>query len=166
MVVTLVPKDTQFFSIKMSSKYGLPASITVKSWSFGASTNIKSSSSKMSDFAQHMKRQMVEGNQLTRGGVTISITSRTPPSDEDSEVEVKALCEATTENETGQIKLEIWAKPPGAESTVQISKGKGVDIKLKNAVFENILLPTLKSFTGDTKGRLQLKILVVFTTKA
>ena len=126
----------------MSSKYGLPANITVKSWSFGAATNIKSSSSKMSDFAQHMKRQMVEGNQLTRGGVTMTVTSRTPPSVEDGEVEVKALCEATTGNEAGQINLEIWAKPPGAESTVQISKRKGVDIKIKNAVLESILLPT------------------------
>ena len=133
----------------MSSKYGLPGKISVKSWSFGASTNIKSSSVKMSDFAQHLKRQMVEGNQVTRGAVTLTVTSRTPPIEEDGEVEVKALCEATVNNETGQVKLEIWAKPPGTESTVQISKGKGLDIKIKNTVLDNILIPALKSFTGD-----------------
>ena len=92
---------------------------------------------------------MVEGNQVTRGAVTLTVTSRTPPIEEDGEVEVKALCEATVNNETGQVKLEIWAKPPGTESTVQISKGKGVDIKIKNAVLDNILIPALKSFTGD-----------------
>ena len=103
----------------------------------------------MSDFAQHLKRQMVEGNQVTRGAVTLSVTSRTPPAEEDGQVEVKALCEATIGNETGQVKLEIWAKPPGTESTVQISKGKGVDIKIKNTVLDNILIPARKSFTGD-----------------
>ena len=134
----------------MSLKYGLPGNITVKSWSFGASTNIKSSSVKMSDFVQHLKRQLVEGNTIKRGNVALNVTSRTPPNPEDGESEVKVLCEVTTENDSGQVKLEIWAKAPGMESTVQISKGKGVDIKLKNAVLEGILIPALLSFTEDT----------------
>ena len=137
----------------MASKYGRPGNITIKSWSFGASTNIKSSSVKMSDFVQHLKRQMVEGNTITRGNVTLSVTSRTPNDQEDGKSEVKAICEVTTQNESRQVKLEIWAKAPGMESTVQISKGKGVDIKIKNAVLESILIPTLQSFTGDTNTK-------------
>ena len=83
----------------------------------------------MSDFAQHLKRQMVEGNHIKRGDVTLTVVTRTPPGEEEGEVEVKAQCEVAIGEETGQIKLEIWAKKPGTESTVQISKGKGVDIK-------------------------------------
>ena len=108
----------------MSLKYGLPGNITVKSWSFGASTNIKSSSVKMSDFVQHLKRQLVEGNTIKRGNVALNVTSRTPPNPEDGESEVKVLCEVTTENESGQVKLEIWAKAPGIKSTIQNFQGK------------------------------------------
>ena len=132
--------------VNMASKYSLPGSIAVKSWGFGTGTNIKSSSVKMSDFAQHLKRQMVEGNHIKRGDVKLTVVSRTPPGEEEGEVEVKAQCEVSIAEETGQIKLEIWAKKPGTESTVQISKGKGVDIKFKNAALESIIIPALKSF--------------------
>ena len=130
----------------MSSKYSLPGSIAVKSWGFGTGTNLKSSSVKMSDFARHLKRQMVEGNDIKRGDVTLTVVTRTPPGEEEGEVEVKAQCEVAIGEETGQIKLEIWAKKPGTESTVQISKGKRVDIKFKNAALETIIIPDLKSF--------------------
>ena len=100
----------------------------------------------MFDFAQHLKRQMVEGNQIKRGDVTLKVVSKSPPSEEDGEVEVKAQCEVEIGEETGGIKLEIWAKKAGTESTVQISKSKGVDIKLKNAALESIIIPALKIF--------------------
>ena len=89
---------------------------------------------------------MVEGNQIKRGDVTLKVVSRSPPSEEDGEVEVKAQCEVEIGEETGGIKLEIWAKKAGTESTVQISKSKGVDIKLKNAALESIIIPALKIF--------------------
>ena len=99
----------------MSSKYSLPGSIAVKSWGFGTGTNLKSTSVKISDFTQHLKRQMVEGNQIKRGDVTLTVTSRNPPVEEEGKVEVKAQCEVKIGEETGQIKLEIWAKKPGTE---------------------------------------------------
>ena len=111
----------------------------------------------MSDFAQHLKRQMVEGNQIKRGDVTLTVVSRSPPSEEEGEVEVKAHCEVAISEETGGIKLEIWAKKAGTESTVQISKSKGVDIKFQNAALKSIIIPALKSFIDSemvpsTKG--------------
>ena len=51
----------------MTSKYSLPGTIAVKGWGFGTGTNLKSGSVKKSDFTQHLKRQMVEGNQIKRG---------------------------------------------------------------------------------------------------
>ena len=73
-------------------------------------------------------------------------------------MEVKAQCEVKIGEETGQIKLEIWPKKPGTESTVQISKSKGVDIKFKNPALKTIIIPALKSFIdGEIEPTKKLK---------
>ena len=100
----------------MASKYGLPASIAVKSWGFGTGTNIKSNSAKMADFAHHLKIQLVEGNQIKKDSVVLTISTRSPSTGEEGEVEVKALCDVPVGEESGQVKLEIWAKKAGNES--------------------------------------------------
>ena len=130
----------------MAQKYGLPSTIAVKSCGFGSGTNLKSSNVKMADFAQHLKRQLQDGSQIKRANVTLTVTKRTPSNIEDGEEDVKAQCDVALGEETGQIKLEIWAKKPGMESTVQISKSKGVDKKNLTSCAGNYSHSSIKKF--------------------